>query len=316
MKVAILILENVLKSTAFGIEELFYINNNFAKAKDEEKIQTEFVSFEDSKYFECKPLSYDTYYDVVIIPPTLKEHSFDIEKEIIDWLIFQHSKKAILASACIGSFILAKTKLLDGKKATTHWAYEDMFKKEFPHIDLDIDKILIEEKNIITAGGINAYLDLCLYIVEKSHSNRTATQLANLMIIDRGRVSQKSYKTFSTIFLYDDKEIKNIIEWMKENLSEQISVDLLAKKINLTEKTFTRRFKKTINSSPIQYLKSLRVEKAKELLISTSKTLGEITIEVGYFDENSFRKLFKKETSLNPIEYRNRFKQTLTQNFE
>ena len=136
------------------------------------------------------------------------------------------------------------------------------------------------------------------------------------MIIDRGRVSQKSYKTFSTIFLYDDKEIKNIIEWMKENLSEQISVDLLAKKINLTEKTFTRRFKKTINSSPIQYLKSLRVEKAKELLISTSKTLGEITIEVGYFDENSFRKLFKKETSLNPVEYRNRFKQTLTQNFE
>ena len=90
----------------------------------------------------------------------------------------------------------------------------------------------------------------------------------------------------------------------------------IAKKINLTEKTFTRRFKKTINSSPIQYLKSLRVEKAKELLISTSKTLGEITIEVGYFDENSFRKLFKKETSLNPIEYRNRFKQTLTQNFE
>lgn len=218
-------------------------------------------------------MSFNTFYDVVIIPPTLKEHSFDIPKEIIDWLIFQHSKKAILASACIGSFILAKTKLLDGKRATTHWAYEDMFKKEFPNIDLDVNKLLIEEKNIITAGGINAYLDLCLYIIEKFHSNRTATQLANLMIIDRGRVSQKSYKTFSTIFLYDDVEIKKVIEWMKENLGEQITVPRLAKKINLSEKTFTRRFKKAINTSPIQYLKSLRVEKAKELLISTQKIL-------------------------------------------
>ena len=98
---------------------------------------------------------------------------------------------------------------------------------------------------------------------------------------------------------------------MKENLSEQITVSLLAEKINLSEKTFTRRFKKAINISPIQYLKSLRVEKAKELLISTSKSLGDITIEVGYFDENSFRKLFKQQTSLNPMEFRNRFKQTL-----
>lgn len=311
MRIAILILENVLKSAAFGIEEIFLINNNFCKTKDEEKLKTTFVGLEESKFFDINFLNFKDIYDVVIIPPKLRDHSFIVDKTILDWLLFQHSKKAILASACIGSFILAKTKLLDGKKATTHWAYEDIFKKEFPNIDLDVNKLLIEEKNIITAGGINAYLDLCLYIIEKFHSNRTATQLANLMVIDRGRVSQKSYKTFSTIFLYDDVEIKKIIEWMKENLNEQISVDLLAKKINLTQKTFTRRFKKAINTSPIQYLKSLRVEKAKELLISTQKSLRDITIEIGYFDENTFRKLFKKETSLNPMEFRNRFKQTL-----
>ncbi|RXJ87348.1 GlxA family transcriptional regulator [Arcobacter sp. CECT 8985] len=311
MKIAILILKNVLKSAAFGIEDIFMINNNYCKAKDEQEIKTTFVSLEKSNIFDTKILNFEDVYDVVIIPPKLRDNCYIVDKKIIKWLVFQHSKNAILASACIGSFILAQTKLLDNKKATTHWAYEDKFKKEFPNIKLDVDKILIEQKNIITAGGINAYIDLCLYIVEKFHSNRTATQLANLMIIDRGRVSQKSYKSFSTIFLYDDKEIKNIIEWMKNNLNEQISVSLLAQKVNLTDKTFTRRFKKAINSSPIQYLKNLRVEKAKELLISTEKKLSEITLEIGYFDENSFRKLFKKQTSLNPKEYRKKFKQTL-----
>jgi transcriptional regulator GlxA family with amidase domain len=110
-----------------------------------------------------------------------------------------------------------------------------------------IKHILIDEKNIITVGGINAYLDLCLYIIEKFHSCKTATQLANLMLIDRGRGSQKSYKSFSTILLFDDEDIKNSILYMKDNLHKQLSILDLANKLNLTEKTYSRRFKKSIN---------------------------------------------------------------------
>ena len=311
MKVAIVILPNVLKSTAYGIEELFSINNLYCKAKDEEAIIPTFISLNAIDPFNGIPLSFERFYDVVMIPPTLKDHSYDVPNELIDWLQYQHQHGAILASACIGSFILAKTHLLNGKKATTHWAYEDMFKHEFPNIHLDINKILIDEGDIITAGGVNAYMDLCLYIIEKFHSNRTATQLANLMLIDRGRVSQKSYKTFSTIFLYDDHEIKKTVQWMKDNLNESISIKDLANQINTTEKTFTRRFKKALNISPLHYLINLRIEKAKELLISTHKSFSDITCEVGYFDENSFRKIFKKETSFNPREYRTRFQQCI-----
>lgn len=309
MKIGILILENVLKSTAYGIEELFLINEKYCKAKNEKTIKTTYISLKESKYFDVSILNFKDKYDVVIVPPILNDNKYNVDETVYDWLKFQHAKGAILATACIGSFILAKTNLLDGKKATTHWAYEDKFKKDFPSILVDTDKILIDEKNIITAGGVNAYIDLCLYIIEKFHSNRTATQLANLMIIDKGRESQKSYKTFSTIYLYDDEEIKKSIEWMKENLNEQISILTLAKMLNTSEKTYTRKFKKAINKSPIQYLKTLRIEKAKELLISTNKSFGDITFEVGYFDENSFRRYFKKETSLNPKEYRKRFQQ-------
>lgn len=310
MNIAILILKDVFKSSAYGIEELFYINNISCKSKDEVEIKTTFVSDEETKYFKTTSIS-NTIYDVVIIPPIQNEKVFDISPKIIDWLIYQYNNKAILSSACIGSFILAKTHLLDGKFATTHWAYEELFKKEYPLVNLDINKILIDEKNIITVGGVNAYLDLCLYIIEKIHSCKTATQLANLMLIDRGRDSQKSYKAFSTILLFDDEDIKNSILYMKDNLHKQLSILEIASSINLTEKTFYRRFKKALNISPLQYLKILRVEKAKELLISTNKSFSNITFELGYFDENSFRKFFKQETSLNPKDFRKRFQQNI-----
>lgn len=311
MNVAILILPNVLKSAAYGIHELFSINNMYCKSKNEDNIVTTFISFNSIEHFDCIPLNFSNVFDVVMIPPTLRDHSYHAQNEIIDWLRFQHNHGAILAAACGGCFILAQTNLLHGKKATTHWAYENMFKKEFPMTQLDINKILIDEGDIITAGGINAYMDLCLYIIEKLHSNRTATQLANLMLIDRGRVSQKSYKTFSTVFLYDDKDIKSIVNWLKEHLGESISIKEMADQLKLTEKTFTRRFKKALNISPLHYLINLRIEKAKELLISTNKSFNDIVFEIGYFDENSFRKLFKKETSLNPKEYRTKFQQSI-----
>lgn len=311
MNIAILILKDVFKSSAYGIEELFYINNISCKSKDEVEIKTTFVSDEETKYFETTSIS-NTIYDVVIIPPIQNEKVFDISPKIIDWLIYQYNNKAILSSACIGSFILAKTHLLDGKFATTHWAYEELFKNEYPLVNLDVDKILIDEENIITVGGVNAYLDLCLYIIEKIHSCKTATQLANLMLIDRGRDSQKSYKAFSTILLFDDEDIKNSILYMKDNLHKQLSILEIADNINLTEKTFYRRFKKALNISPLQYLKILRVEKAKELLISTNKSFSDITFELGYFDENSFRKFFKQETSLNPKDFRKRFQQIMS----
>lgn len=312
MNVAILILPNVLKSAAYGIHELFSINNMYCKSKQEEHIRTTFISLNSIEHFDCMPLNFSSVFDVVMIPPTLKDHSYNVPNEIINWLKYQYNHGAILAAACIGCFILAQTNLLNGKKATTHWAYEDMFKKEFPTIQVDINKILIDEGDIITAGGVNAYMDLCLYIIEKRHSNRTATQLANLMLIDRGRVSQRSYKTFSTVFLYDDSDIKRVVEWMKEHLGESISIQDMANQLKLTEKTFTRRFKKALNISPLHYLINLRIEKAKELLISTNKSFNDIVSEVGYLDENSFRKLFKKETSLNPKEYRMKFQQSIS----
>ena len=304
MEIAIIKLDKTLKSAIYAIEELFFINNNYCKQKNEIQINT--------KTLEVKDLTNSEIYDLVIIPPLMSTDSFDYNiTELNEWLIYQHKNSSILCSACVGSFYLANTKLLNGKSATTHWAYTEYFKNSFPRINLDSDKILIDEKDFITAGGVTAYMDLCLYIVEKYHSNKTASTLANLLVIDKTRESQKSYKSFSTIFLFDDEEIKQCVNLMKNNLKEVFSNALLATKLNLKERTFTRRFKKALNTTPNKYLQSLRVEKAKELLITTNKSFDSITFEVGFYNESSFRKLFKRETSLNPSEFRKKHKQTI-----
>ena len=303
MKIAILNLKNTLKSALYSIEEIFYINENFCKQSNEIEISTKIITLEDINKKEI--------FDVVIIPPLMSSSDFNFTiPKLNNWLEKQYYKGTTLCSSCVGSFFIASSGLLDGKMATTHWAYSEFFKQNFPKVKLNTDKILIDD-GIITAGGVTAYMDLCLYLIEKYHSNKTASNLANLLVIDKGRESQKSYKTFSTIFLFDDEDIKKTVKWMKENVSEQISNALLAKKLNISERTFTRRFKKSLNTTPNNYLQNLRVEKAKELLITTNKSFDTITFDVGFFNESSFRKLFKKQTSLNPSEFRKKYKQTI-----
>lgn len=308
MKIAIINLPKTLKSAVFAIEEFFYINNNYCKKDDEIEIETKILSLEN--------LSKEEIFDLVIIPPLMSGNEFLFHiPELNKWLKTQYNKNTILCSACVGSFFLASSGLVDGIFVTTHWAYSELFKQNFPKVKLNTDKILIDEGRIITAGGVTAYMDLCLYIVENFHSNITASNLANLLLIDKARDSQKSYKTFSTIFLFDDEEIKQIVNWMKKNIKNQISNELLAEKLGLNVRTFSRRFKKALNTTPNQYLQELRVQEAKELLITTNKSFNEITFDVGFFNESSFRKLFKKQTSLNPSEFRKKYKQTIKNNY-
>ena len=317
--IAIFIMPNTLLSSIFATEEIFYISNKYCKQKHEINFKTTLVSLEENLSMEERDLRLSSQnilrkqnYDVIFIPPMKSYEHFNFDIPVLNtWLIKQHQNGAILTSACVGSFFLANTHLLDNKRATTHWAYEKLFEYSFPKVKLQCEKILIDEKSIITTGGVNSYMDLCLYLIEKYASSKTANACANLLLIDKKRDSQNSYKTLSPILLSDDKYIKESISWMRENFTEQITTKLLANKVNMQERTYLRRFKKIVNSTPITYLQLLRIEKAKELLVTTHKSFDEITFEVGFFNESSFRRLFKRETSLNPGVYRKKFQQYL-----
>jgi len=319
IQIAIFIMENTLLSSIFAIEEIFSICNDFCKKEEEYAFTTNKVSFVKSVKTNQNNIRLETFsiledktYDVIIIPPFKSDKNFIFDiKNLNTWLKEQYEQGGILSSACVGSFFLANTGLLNKKNATTHWIYEDLFKQNFPKVNLQSEKILIEDDNIITTAGVSAYMDLCLYIIEKYNSAKTANDCAKILLIDKKRDSQKSYKINATSPILEDEKIQKSLLWMKKNFQEEINIHILCENVNLKPRSYLRRFKKAINTSPNIYLQQLRIEKAKELLISSNKSFNEITYEVGFLNESSFRRLFKRETSLNPGLYRKKFKQYL-----
>ncbi|PHR59572.1 MAG: hypothetical protein COA44_01120 [Arcobacter sp.] len=313
ISVAVLVIDGALPSAVLGLKDIFDICNAYCRDKEEASFCVSFVGLGDSislSNIELKleKISSQKNFDIIIVPPIISGHEIRVSTELNKWLVSAYHEKSSLCAACMGSFVLAQTGLLDFKRATTHWLLEQRFKESFPKVNLQGEKILIEDGNIITSGGVTAYIDLALYIIEKKLSQESANKCASLLLVDRGRESQRCYKDLSSMILVEDFELKKLLQWMKDNLDKDLSIKVLAKKMKMQERSFVRRFAKEIKTSPNQYLQNLRIERAKAFLINSALSFEQITYKVGFTNESSFRRLFKRETSLNPGEYRKKFK--------
>lgn len=218
-----------------------------------------------------------------------------------------YSKQSIISSVCVGAYVLAQSGLLDNKYATSHWVVESIIKQNFPKVKLDVNKLIVEDDNIITAGGASAYIYLCLYIVRKFISSKAAYTCANYLGVDAGKKSQQHYKDLAQIATNNDHDIEKLISWIKNNFSKSITLKDMSKRISVSERTLIRKFKKSTGDLPNNFIQKLRVQKAKELLVNSTDSFEHITYLVGYTNPSTFRQVFKKTTNLNPIEYKRLF---------
>lgn len=252
--------------------------------------------------------NHTTLYDIVFVPVIFGNlDPILADTETINWLSQQGSRGAVLCSVCAGSFLLAQTGLLDGRKATTHWNLADSFAARFPGVLVKKDTMLVDEGNCITAGGVSAYLDLSLYLAARFGSRELGAILSRILLIDPSRHSQSPYRTHSFNKNHGDSVILAIQNWLHENYRHTATVQDLAARAGLGERTFMRNFKKATGDTPLEYLQQLRIEAARTLLESTVETVDGITLKTGYEDTSSFRKLFKKHTGLSPSQYRKKF---------
>jgi len=246
--------------------------------------------------------------DLVLIPGMMGRPEQLLEQPaLIDWIRQQHSRGALIASACSGAFLLAETGILQGRSATTHWQLAERFRQRYPDIDLQIDRLLIDGEDYLCAGGTSAHLDLALYLLEKLGSTKLATACARIMLIDRSRRQQAPFVRFRGRKNHGDEPILKIQQWLDENYREKIAVRQMAERSGLNERTFLRRFRKATGEAPLEYLQRMRIETAKQLLCGKDQNLEMITRHVGYEDVSSFRRLFKEIVGLSPAVYRQRF---------
>lgn len=247
--------------------------------------------------------------DLVLIPALFGNMSVAIEKNkvLVPWINEQYDQGAEVASLCVGAFLLASTGLLNGKKCSTHWGFQNELRDMFPEVEVVDGSIITEEQRIYSSGGANSYWNLLLYLLEKYTDRDTAVLASKYFAIDIDRDSQNSFAMFKGQKNHKDSAIIKAQEYIEAHIQEKISVDELADSVAIGRRSFERRFKLATNNTVLEYIQRVKIEAAKRSFESSRKNINEVMFDVGYTDTKAFRTIFKKITGLTPVEYRNKY---------
>jgi transcriptional regulator GlxA family with amidase domain len=226
------------------------------------------------------------------------------------WLRERHSAGAMICSVCTGTVLLAEAGLLDGHTVTTHWAIVDLMKKYYHSVDLAPQRILTpsgEGGRIVTSGGASAWADLALHLVARFSGGTEAVRAAKIFVLGDHSEGQLPFAGARKPQRHDDAVIAEVQTWIADNYHAENPVALMTARSGLSARNFTRRFRAATGYAPIDYVQTLRIEEAKQLLETGKSPVDLIAFDVGYGDPNSFRRLFKRMVGVTPARYRQRF---------
>jgi len=252
--------------------------------------------------------------DLVLVPDFAIPTDFDPAgcwPEAVAWVQGQHAAGATIASVCSGSVLLAKAGLLDGLRATTHWAYEDLFRRHFPQVSLCLNEVLVPAGpagRIVTSGGATSWEDLALHLIGRFCGEVEARRVAKVFLIGDRSEGQLPYAAWARPRRHDDRVIADCQEWIADHYAAPNPVTRMVERSGMPERSFKRRFRTATGFAPVVYVQALRMEEAKQQLETTDWPTDQIAAAVGYEDPAFFRRLFKRHTGVTPARYRQRYR--------
>lgn len=227
--------------------------------------------------------------------------------EIAAWVARQHRGGATIAAVCGGVFLLADSGLLNGRRATTHWMFAAELRRRYPELQVDSERLVIDDGDIITAGGVLAWADMGLTLIQRWLGRTVMCSTARFMLMDPPGREQRFYGEFTPPLQHGDRTIISIQHWLHSKSAAPCSIAALAERAGLSNRTFLRRFFKATGMTPSEYHQQLRIARCREMLEFTRKTVEQIAFAAGYEDARGFRRTFKRVIGLSPAEYRRRF---------
>jgi transcriptional regulator GlxA family with amidase domain len=249
--------------------------------------------------------------EIIFIPSTGPSLDDVVERNaaVLPWLRRWHKRGAAIASVCSGVGLLAATGLLNGRRATTHWGLAEDFRRKYPKVRWMPELMVTEDGGFYCGGGVNASLDLSLYLVERFCGHDVAMQTAKALLIETPRAWQAGFGIVPLRTQHRDDSISSAQEWLHQNFHLSFPLEAPARHAGMSPRNFVRRFKQATGDSPLIYLQKLRVAAAKRLLEGHHRVIQEISDGVGYQDVAFFRKIFERHTGVSPSAYRQRFGQ-------
>jgi len=212
-----------------------------------------------------------------------------------------------LASICVGAFILAATGLLDGKRATTHWAATGELARRYPAVEVDPDVLYVDSGSVLTSAGAAAGLDLCLHLIRRDHGAAVAADAARIAVMPLERDGGQAQFIVQAPPVADGSGIEGLLRWLTDNAHRELTLADIAARANTSSRTLSRRFREQTGTTPLQWLYRARIRQAQYLLETTDHSVDRVAHQVGFGSATAFRDRFRAVVGLNPHTYRRRF---------
>ncbi|PJJ61719.1 GlxA family transcriptional regulator [Compostimonas suwonensis] len=243
--------------------------------------------------------------DLVAIPAYLDGEA--VHPEVLRVVREAEARGAWVLSVCSGAFVLGQAGILDGRRSTTHWMYTDKLAAEFPATEVDPDVLFVEDRMVVTGAGTSAGIDAALHIVRKELGAAAANVIARRMVIPPQRDGGQSQYIVAPVPVQRSDSFAAVTEWMLEHLGHDLTVDQLARKALMSSRTFARRFRAEMGTTPAAWLNRQRLIRAQHLLEESDLSLEQIAAQTGFGAAAVMRHHFVKTLQTTPTAYRRAF---------
>ncbi|WP_206953969.1 GlxA family transcriptional regulator [Trinickia acidisoli] len=245
--------------------------------------------------------------DIVIVPSWRDALEPPCEA-LIQALRAAHARGAQMVGLCLGAFVLAAAGILEGRLATTHWAWAETFACRFPAVRVDAAVLYVEDGNVLTSAGTAASLDCCLHLLRRRCGARAANYVARRLVVPPHRQgSQAQFVEQPLGIRARDERLSSLLDWVLENLGEPHSLDSLAQRALMSRRTFTRRFKLATGTTVGAWLLGARLSRAQQLLETTDDNVDVVAETAGFGSAVSLRQHFAEAFNTTPSNYRREF---------
>jgi transcriptional regulator GlxA family with amidase domain len=228
---------------------------------------------------------------------------------VVEWVARASARARRTASVCTGAYLLAAAGLLDGRRATTHWAFCDALAERHPAIDVEPDPVFVRDGDVWTSAGVTAGMDLALALVDDDLGPATALQVARELVIFLKRPGgQSQFSGALAAQQAAQPALRELQAWIAGHLDEDLSVPALAARASMSERSFARAFRREVGRPPATYVESLRVERARQLLEDSAPSLHAVARATGFSSAEVLRRAFHRRVGVSPAAYRERFR--------
>ncbi|MCX5402509.1 helix-turn-helix domain-containing protein [Streptomyces sp. NBC_00335] len=245
--------------------------------------------------------------DTVIVPGWA-DLDRDPPAELIDAVRAAHRAGARVASLCTGAFVLAAAGLLDGKRATTHWAHTEELARRHPLVTVDPDVLYVDNGSVLTSAGKAAAMDLCLHLVRLDHGSSVANKIARRLVVPPHRDGGQAQFVTTPVPVPGNHPLADVLPWALQRLDEPLTVEDLARRARMSSRHLGRHFKSVTGTTPLQWLLTQRIRHAQELLETTDDTVDTIATATGMGTGTTLRRHFARTVGVPPDAYRRTFR--------